>query len=161
MDWSFLNEAAPKQQEPESVNTSGTVNVTVRVDADCMMMCDDEFVDIPLKAGMMAKTTLPMGQHLLTFISQENPNVKVEKVVDWSEAGKNYLVIMNELGAATPPDMPQSSQPSAPPTNPFLDQLNQMAQMNPLAGMPQMPGFTPNQGMPQMPGTPQSDNNNQ
>ena len=47
MDWSFLNDAVPKQQEAEPVKTSGTVNVTVRVDADCMLMCDDEYVDLP------------------------------------------------------------------------------------------------------------------
>ena len=140
MDWSFLNDAAPKQQEAEPVKTSGTVNVTVRVDADCMLMCDDEYVDLPLKAGMMVKTTLPMGQHLLTFISEKQPNIKVEKVVDWPEADKNYLVIVNELSAAMPPAMPQQPRQAATPENPFLNQLNQMAQMNPLAGMPSMPG---------------------
>lgn len=140
MDWSFLNDAVPKQQEAEPVKTSGTVNVTVRVDADCMLMCDDEYVDLPLKAGMMAKTTLPMGQHLLTFISEKQPNIKVEKMVDWSEADKNYLVIVNELSAAMPPAMPQQPRQAATPENPFLNQLNQMAQMNPLAGMPSMPG---------------------
>lgn len=140
MDWSFLNDAAPKQQETEPVKTSGTVNVTVRVDADCMLMCDDEYVDLPLKAGMMAKTTLPMGQHLLTFISEKQPNIKVEKIVDWPEADKNYLVIVNELSAAMPPAMPQQPRQAATPENPFLNQLNQMAQMNPLAGMPSMPG---------------------
>ena len=140
MDWSFLNDAAPKQQEAEPVKTSGTVNVTVRVDADCMLMCDDEYVDLPLKAGMMAKTTLPMGQHLLTFISEKQPNSKVEKMVDWPEADKNYLVIVNELSAAMPPAMPQQPRQAATPENPFLNQLNQMAQMNPLAGMSSMPG---------------------
>ena len=140
MDWSFLNDAVPKQQEAEPVKTSGTVNVTVRVDADCMLMCDDEYVDLPLKAGMMAKTTLPMGQHLLTFISEKQPNIKVEKVVDWPEADKNYLVIVNELSAAMPPAMPPQPRQAATPEDPFLHQLNQMAQMNPLAGMSSMPG---------------------
>ena len=140
MDWSFLNDAVPKQQEAEPVKTSGTVNVTVRVDADCMLMCDDEYVDLPLKAGMMAKTTLPMGQHLLTFISEKQPNIKVEKMVDWPEADKNYLVIVNELSAAMPPTMPQQPRQAATPENPFLNQLNQMAQMNPLAGISSMPG---------------------
>ena len=140
MDWSFLNDAVPKQQEAEPVKTSGPVNVTVRVDADCMLMCDDEYVDLPLKAGMMAKTTLPMGQHLLTFISEKQPNIKVEKIVDWPEADKNYLVIVNELSAAMPPAMSQQPRQAATPENPFLNQLNQMAQMNPLAGMSSMPG---------------------
>lgn len=167
MDWSFLNDAAPKQQEPEPAKATGLVNVTLRVDADCMMQCDEEFVDVPLKAGMMAKTTLPVGQHLLEFISQENPNVKVEKVVDWAEADKNYLVIVNELKGAIPPQVTQSQQQNVPQRNPFLEQLGQMAQMNPLAGMnmgmqgmPPMPQNTSAQNMPPMPDVPASENNN-
>lgn len=163
MDWSFLNDAAPKQQEPEPVKTSGLANVTLRVDADCMMLCDGEYVEMPLKAGVMAKTALPVGQHLLEFISQENPNVKVEKVVDWGEADKNYLVIVNELKGAIPPQMSQPQQ-NVPQGNPFLDQLGQMAQMNPLAGinmgMPPMPQNTSYQNMPPMPEAPTSENNN-
>ena len=142
IDFSFLENVAPKQ-EPEA-KASGMANVTIRVDADCMMQCDGEYVDVPLKAGMMAKTQLPTGQHLLEFLSEENPNIKVEKMVDWPESDKNYLVVVNELKAAIAPPMPQTQQ-SAPPQNAFLDQLQQMAQMNPLAGMsmPPMPGSVP------------------
>ncbi len=150
IDFSFLENAAPKQQEPEPiVQTSGLANITVRVDADCFMQCDGEFVDVPLKAGMMAMTQLPVGQHLLEFFSQENPNIKVEKVVDFPESDKSYLVMINELKAQIAPTM-QQPQMQMPPQNAFLDQLTQMAQMNPLAGMtmPQMPGT-----MPQMPGS--------
>lgn len=147
IDFSFLENAAPQQQEPESVKqTSGLANITIRVDADCFMQCDGEYVDIPLKADMMAKTQLPTGQHLLEFISQDNPNIKVEKVVEWPESDKNYLVMVNELKAKIAPAMPQQPQMQMPPQNAFLDQLNQMAQMNPLAGM----------GMPQMPPMPGS-----
>lgn len=146
IDFSFLENVAPKQ-EPEA-KASGMANVTIRVDADCMMQCDGEYVDVPLKAGMMAKTQLPTGQHLLEFLSEENPNIKVEKMVDWPESDKNYLVVVNELKAAIAPPMQQTQQQSAPPQNAFLDQLQQMAQMNPLAGMsmPPMPGAAP--GMP-------------
>lgn len=159
VDFSFLENVAPKQPEPEPVaKASVLVNVTIRVDADCFLQCDGEYVDIPLKAGMMAKTQLPVGQHLLEFISQENPNIKVEKVVEWPESDKNYLVMINELKAQLAPAMPQMQQPQMPPQNAFLDQLNQMARMNPLAGMgmPQMPGSVPS--MPSMPG---NNNNNQ
>ena len=159
IDFSFLENAAPKQPEPEPVaKATGLANVTIRVDADCFLQCDGEYVDLPLKAGMMAKTQLPVGQHLLEFVSQENPNIKVEKVVEWPESDKNYLVMINELKAQLAPAMPQMQQPQMPPQNAFLDQLNQMAQMNPLAGMnmPQMPG-----SMPSMPPMPGNNNNNQ
>lgn len=158
IDFSFLENAAPKQPEPEPVKQeSGMANITIRVDADSIMQCDGEYVDLPMKAGVMAKTQLPIGQHLLEFFSQENPNIKVEKVVDFPESDKNYLLMVNELKAQLAPAMPQMQQPQMqmPPQNAFLDQLNQMARMNPLAGMsmPQMPGSTP-----PMPG---NNNNNQ
>ena len=159
IDFSFLENAVPQQPVPEPVKQeSGVTNVTVRVDADSFMQCDGEYVDLPLKAGVMAKTQLPVGQHLLEFFSQENPNIKVEKVVDFPESDKNYLVMVNELKAQIAPAMPQQPQMQMPPQNAFLDQLTQMAQMNPLAGMnmPQMPGAAPS--MPPMPG---SNNNNQ
>lgn len=141
IDFSFLENAAPKQPEPEPVKQeSGKANITIRVDADCFMQCDGEFVD-SLKAGMMYKTQLPIGQHLLEFFSQENPNIKVEKVVDFPESDKNYLVMVNELKAQIAPAMPQQPQMQMPPQNAFLDQLNQMARMNPLVApsMPPMP----------------------
>ena len=148
IDFSFLENAAPKQQEaPQPAKASGMANVTIRVDADSFMQCDGEYIDLPIKAGMMAKTQLPVGQHLLEFFSQENPNIKIEKVVEFPESDKNYLVMVNELKAAIAPPVPDSKQQAAP-TNPFLDQLNRMAQMNPLTGMgtmqaPPMPPVPP------------------
>ena len=142
VDFSFLQNAAPEQpKQPEQKPDSGVANVTVRVDADCFMQCDGEFVDVPLKAGQVAKTELPTGQHLLEFISTENANIKIEKMVDFPESGKNYLVVVNELKAAIAPSMPQGQQQQATPQNPYLDQLNQMQWNNPLVPpvMPQMP----------------------
>ena len=156
VDFSFLQNAAPPKPEepkqPEQKLDTGLVNVTIRVDADCFMQCDGEFVDVPLKAGQVTKTELPTGQHLLEFLSTENPNVKVEKMVDFPESGKNYLVVVNELKAAVAPPMPQGQPQQAAPQNPYLDQLNQMQWNNPLMP-PSMPG------MPQMPPPMPGDNN--
>ena len=121
VDFSFLQNAAPPK--PEQPETS-LANVTVRVDADCFMQCDGEYVDVPLKAGQVTKTELPIGQHLLEFLSTENPNVKVEKMVDFPESGKNYLVMVNELKAAVAPPMPQGQPQQVAPQNQFLDALN-------------------------------------
>ena len=145
IDFSFLEKAAPQQQEPDQKVASGKANVTIRVDADCFMQCDGEYVDLMLKAGVMAKAQLPTGQHLLEFFSQENPVFKVEKVVDFPESGKNYLVLVSELKAAIAPAMPQATQPTNP-VNPYLDQLNRMAAMNPFGGV----------GAPQAPPIPQA-----
>lgn len=140
VDFSFLQNAAPRQPEqPEQKPDSGMAHVTVRVDADCFMQCDGEYVDIPLKAGQVCKTELPIGQHLLEFISAENPNVKIEKMVDFPESGKNYLVVITELKAAVAPPMPREQSQQVLPQNPFLDQLNQMQWNNPMMP-PSMPG---------------------
>ncbi len=141
IDFSFLQNAAPQQPEPEQKQDTGKVTVAVRVDADCYMQCDGEYIDIQLKAGQVTKTELPTGQHLLEFLSTDNPNVKVDKMVDFPESGKNYLVVVNELKAAVAPPMPQAPTQQAPPKNSYLDQLNQMQWNNPLMGMvpPPMP----------------------
>ena len=145
VDFSFLQNAAPEQpKQPEPIPDTGLANVTVRVDADCFMQCDGEYVDIQLKAGQITKAELPVGQHLLEFLSTENPNVKVEKMVDFPESGKNYLVVINELKAAVAPPIPQGQPQQAVPQNPYLDQLNQMQWNNPMVpptppAMPQMP----------------------
>ena len=144
VDFSFLQNAAPaKTEQPEQKPDTGMANVAVRVDADCLLQCDGEFVDIQLKAGQVTKTELPTGQHLLEFLSSENPNVKVEKMVDFPESGKSYLVVVNELKAAVAPPMPQTPTPQTPPQNPFLDQLNQMQWNNPMMPPP-MPGMADN-----------------
>lgn len=152
--------AASMPKEPE---ITGLANVTIRVDADSLMQCDGEFVD-SLKAGMMFKTQLPVGQHLLEFLSDENPNVKVEKIVEWPESDKNYLVIVNEFKAKMPPPMPQMGQQQMPQRNSALDRLNQMAQMNPFATsqVPPLPGAIPPPmpgAAPSMPPTPPPFNN--
>ena len=98
IDFSFL-EGDTYQKEAAPVK-SDTANVTIRVDADSMLLCDGEYMDQQFKAGVITKIQLPTGQHLLEFLSEENPDVKVEKVVDFIEAGKSYLVVVNELKAA-------------------------------------------------------------
>jgi len=142
VDFSFLQKAAPEQQkQPEQKPDTGLANITFRVDADCFLQCDGEYVDIQLKAGQITKAELPVGQHLLEFISTANSNAKVEKMVEFNESGKNYLVIVDELKATIAPPIPQTQAQQVPPKNPFLDQLNQMQWNNPLAASvpPPMP----------------------
>lgn len=100
VDFSFLEGAAPKPQQPEQKLDTGLANVTIRVDADCFLQCDGEYIEIELQAGKMVKTQFPIGQHLLEFISSSYPDIKVEKVVDFPEIGKNYLVLIGEMKEA-------------------------------------------------------------
>lgn len=137
IDFSFLQNAAPPAPEAPEQPNAGMANVTLRVDADCFLQCDGEYVEVQISAGQIVKTQLPAGQHLLEFMSVENPNIKVEKMVDFQEAGKNYLVVVNELKGLIAPPMPQSQPQQATPQNAYLDQLNQMQWNNPL--MPPIP----------------------
>lgn len=161
IDFSFLENAAPKQPEPEPAKpTSTMVNVVIQVDADCQMYCDGELVNVPLNAGMVAKAQIAPGNHFIQFISRNNPSLKVEKEINIPMTDQNFILRINEFSTMMAPPMPQQPQMQMPPQNAFLDQLNQMAQMNPLAGMgmsqmPPMPG-----SVPPMPPMPSSNNNN-
>ena len=93
IDFSFLDGT---QNESTSTQTR-TATVTIRVDADSLLLCDGEYIDHPLKAGVLTKIQLPLGQHILEFLYAEDPDIKVEKEVDFPEAGKCYLVLIKDF----------------------------------------------------------------
>ena len=96
----FVGQNAGEEKKEVPQETQAMANVTVRADADCFLLCDGEYLDIQLDAGKMTKIQVPIGQHLLEFLYTEDPDIKVEKEVDFPEAGKSYLVIIKELKAA-------------------------------------------------------------
>ena len=95
-DPSFLDSIGP--QASETSNDAGTVNVTIRVDGDCFLMCDGDFIDAEFKANKITKIELATGQHFLEFQSAADTSNVVEKIVDYSEKGKSYLLIVQGLG---------------------------------------------------------------
>ena len=99
VDYDFLKNAAPSQSEQNS-DAGGKVTVTIRVDADCLLQCDGEFVDVQLVAGNITKVELPLGHHILEFIKPENTDIKLEREVNFPEMGKSYVVLVNEMKAA-------------------------------------------------------------
>ena len=95
--YDFLNQSSPQDNlAKEEPKNDGFVNLTVRADAECQVVCDGDFLFL-LNANQIVKEKAPAGQHILQFISIDYPEVFVEKIVDWPEPGKNYLVIVNEL----------------------------------------------------------------
>mgnify|MGYP006967159498 FL=1 len=82
IDFSFLDGT---QNESTSTQTR-TANVTIRVDVDSLLLCDGEYIDHPFKAGVLTKIQLPLGQHILEFLYTEDPDIKIEKEVDFPEA---------------------------------------------------------------------------
>lgn len=96
----FVGQNAGEEKKEAPQETQAMANVTVRADADCFLLCDGEYLDIQLEAGKMTKIQVPVGQHLLEFLYTEDTDIKVEKEVDFPEAGKSYLVIIKDLKAA-------------------------------------------------------------
>ena len=92
---------APQEQTPAPKNDAGMANVTIRVDADCYLLCDGEFMEgVQIVANQISKVKLPVGQHILEFIDVANPDIKVEKEVDFPNEGKSYLVLIAGLEEA-------------------------------------------------------------
>ena len=81
----FLNQSS-KQEKPatEEPKSDGFVNLTVRADAECQVVCDGDFLFL-LNANQIVKEKAPAGEHLLQFISTDNPSVCIERVVSWPE----------------------------------------------------------------------------
>ena len=123
IDYSFLDH--DPTQAKQTANTGEMAKVTLRVDADCFLLCDGEFTELQLQAGKLTKTQLPVGQHVLEFIDLENPNAKMEKIVDWPVAGRSYLVLVDDLAkaiaAAKQPQQAAKPEP-APATNSDIQQ---------------------------------------
>ena len=93
----FIGQNAGEEKKEAPQQTQAMANVTVRCDADCFLLCDGEYLDIQLGAGKMAKIQVPIGQHLFEFLYTEDPDIKIEKEVDFPESGKSYLVIIKGL----------------------------------------------------------------
>ena len=93
----FIGQNAGEEKKETPQQTQAMANVTVRCDADCFLLCDGEYLYIQLGAGKMAKIQVPIGQHLLEFLYTEDPDIKIEKEVDFPESGKSYLVIIKGL----------------------------------------------------------------
>lgn len=94
----FLSQNAQDENARVESTNDGFVNLTTRADAECQVVCDGDFLFL-LNPNQITKEKAPVGQHILQFISIEYPDIVVEKIVDFPEAGKNYLVMVNEFSA--------------------------------------------------------------
>lgn len=95
----FLEQnAQPEQPANVTPSTEGEVYLTTRADAECQVVCDGDFLFL-LNPNQITKEKAPVGQHILQYISTEYPDIIIEKVVDFPEIGKNYLVMVNEFSA--------------------------------------------------------------
>lgn len=101
MDKNYFESLVSSIQEAEqannhSVESSGTAFLTVKVDIDCKLYCDGDFLDL-FEANKVKKTQIPTGQHLMTVVSEYFEDISEDHVIDAAEAGKNYLLLINDL----------------------------------------------------------------
>ena len=92
----FLDQNSTPAASEEGTMKEEFVNLTLRADAECQVTCDGDFL-VLLNPNQITKEKAPVGQHILQFISTTHPDIQVEKIVDFPEAGKNYLVLVNEF----------------------------------------------------------------
>jgi len=77
-------------------NGSRQAYLTVKVDIDCKLYCDGDFLDL-FEANRVKKISIEVGQHLMTIESEHCDGISEDHVVDAAEVGKNYLLLVNDL----------------------------------------------------------------
>ena len=101
MDKDYFNSLKNSVQDSErptsnSSNSLGKAFLTVKIDVDCKLCCDGEFLDL-FEANKVKKIPIETGQHLITIESEHYDGVSEDHVVDAAEAGKNYLLLVNGM----------------------------------------------------------------
>ena len=85
----FIGQNAGGEEKKEtSQPAQAMANVTVRVDANSLLLCDGEYMDMELAAGKMIKIQVPIGQHLFEFLYTERPGHQDRKGSGFSGSGK-------------------------------------------------------------------------
>ena len=100
MDKNYFESLKDSVQEPEKadyeVESLGTAFLTVKVDIDCKLYCDGDFLDL-FEANKVKKVQISTGQHLMTVESESFEDISEDYVIDAADVGKNYLLLVNNL----------------------------------------------------------------
>ena len=94
----FLNQNSQQEKPAQEEPKEDSVNLTTRADAECTVMCDGDFLEL-LAANQIVRIKVPVGQHILQFISTEYSDIVIEKVVDFPAPGKNHVLLVSEFQA--------------------------------------------------------------
>ncbi len=101
MDNNYFENLANSLKEKElAANTSSvgaaTAYLTVKVDIDCKLFCDGDFLDF-FEANKVKKNAVQTGWHLFTIESAQFSEVSEDYEIDVAEAGKNYPLLVKGL----------------------------------------------------------------
>ena len=75
---------------------SDSAFLTVKVDIDCKLYCDGDFLDL-VEANKVKKIPIEVGQHLISIESENIEGVSEDREVSIDEVGKNYLLVVKDL----------------------------------------------------------------
>ena len=76
--------------------TDSYAYLTTRVSLDCKLFCDGEFL-LDLKATLIKKVKIPVGEHILQYVSKGSPTLTIERIMDFSVEGRNYLLLLDDM----------------------------------------------------------------
>lgn len=88
-----IQDSEPKSDKPKE---SLEATLTVKVDINCKLYCDGDFLDL-FEANKVKKISIPTGQHLITIESEQFDEITEDQVIDATEPGKNYLLLVKDL----------------------------------------------------------------
>lgn len=99
MDRDYFNSLKNSVQDSERsvnnvINSTNQTLLTVKVDIDCKVYCDGDFLDL-LEANKTKKFTIETGPHLITIESEKYEELVEDREID--AKGRNNLVIVKDM----------------------------------------------------------------
>ena len=99
MDKDYFNSLKNSVQDSERpvnnvINSTDQTLLTVKVDIDCKVYCDGEFLDL-LEANKTKQFTIETGPHLITIESEKYEELVEDREID--AKGRNNLVVVKDM----------------------------------------------------------------
>ena len=99
MDKDYFNSLKNSVQDSERsvnnvINPTDQTLLTVKVDIDCKVYCDGDFLDL-LEANKTKQFTIETGPHLITIESEKYEELVEDREID--AKGRNNLVVVKDM----------------------------------------------------------------
>ena len=99
MDKDYFNSLKNSVQDSERsvnnvINSTDQTLLTVKVDIDCKVYCDGDFLDL-LEANKTKQFTIETGPHLITIESDQYEELVEDREID--AKGRNNLVVVKDM----------------------------------------------------------------
>ena len=91
-----LQEGIAEQSQGNKVDEVKSAYLTVKVDIDCKIYCDGDFLDL-FEANKTKKVSIPRGQHIIDIESEHAEGLTRSETIDAAQSDKNYLLLINDM----------------------------------------------------------------